>query len=122
MPLCPHALLPLYPDALVSLYPHALVSLHFCTLLPLNPLTLVPSHPYTLLPLDPVTLAAYCPCALLSCNVFAHNFLNNGPIFNPLGLLDLSPSPLFSYRVNPCTLAPLHSIMPYEPPGETFTS
>ena len=31
--------------------------------------------------------------------LFAHNFLNNGPIFNPLALLELSQSTLSSCAV-----------------------
>ena len=31
--------------------------------------------------------------------LFAYNFFNNGPIFNPIKLLELSQSPLASYGI-----------------------
>ena len=68
----------------------------FQSLLPSCPLALVPSHPYA--------FALSHPCVFKHWNVFAHNFPNNGLIFNLFKMLELSWSPLFKYAISFCIL------------------
>ena len=122
----PPGLLPSCPCAILPLHPPALAPYHPCSLLPLYPLTLAPSCPIALAPLAlaPSCLSPLCPFALAAShpgalpplclctlvlwhpfvfspwNIFTYNFLKNGLIFNPPGLMpgsmppELSQSPL----------------------------